>query len=33
MHVNFYMFSDVPVALVQLVEKPPWIKRDEKGTE
>jgi hypothetical protein len=24
-------FSDIPVALVQLAERPPWIKRDKKG--
>lgn len=24
-------YADIPVALVQLAEKPPWIKRDKKG--
>ena len=27
----FFLYSDIPIALVQLVEKPPWIERDDKG--
>ena len=29
---SILLYLDIPVALVQLIEKPPWIKRDEKGT-